>query len=210
VNRRVLVPVTVSLILVAACGGSDAAESSTSAAAATAVAPGEEAPNSISDGVVDTTAAPPIVGDTVPPSDMITLPSSDFDICATVPSLEVINGVLDEPATRTVELARTPDTAICEASSDTGIANVQFSRSLFADRAVTEQVAAQLGSAVVDLNDPALPGAFSYSGAVVIIIDEVEYLVQAITLDTITNPESPEATQRSATLLKAWLANLGV
>ena len=157
----------------------------------------------------DTAVVDTVVADTSPTAPE--LPTGEpFEVCPTIPSLEVINTVLDEPATRAVELERGPATAICEAGSETGIANVQFTRALFADRALTEQIATELGATVTDLNDPELPGGFTYSAVALIIIDDIEYSVQVITMDTITNPDSPEATQRSATLLKAWLTNLGV
>jgi hypothetical protein len=184
--------------LLAACGGSDG-----SATPATAPASGDTI------AVTDTVVVDTVVSDTSPSAPE--LPAGDsFEVCPTIPSLDVINTVLDEPATRAVELERGPATAICEAGSDGGIANVQFTRALFADRELTEQIAAELGATVTDLNDPELPGAFTYSAVALMIIDEVEYSVQVITFDTITNPDSPEATQRSATLLKAWLTNLGI
>ena len=199
--------------LLAACGGSDGSATSATAPATQVAESGANASSAPAPDetltVVDTAVVDTAVVDTLPSAPELPTGES-FEVCPTIPSLEVINTVLDEPATRAVELERGPATAICEAGSDTGIANVQFTRALFADRALTEQIAAELGAPVTDLNDPDLPGGFTYSAVALIIIDDIEYSVQVITMDTITNPNSPEATQRSVTLLKAWLANLGL
>ena len=133
-----------------------------------------------------------------------------FDICATIPSLDVINAVLTEPADRAVDLERGPGWDLCEAGTDGGIDNVQFSRSTTGTKEETIALAAELGATVVDLADPELPGAITYSGLVVIFIDGIEYSAQVLTLDTIADPTSPAAIDRSATLLKAWLVSLGL
>ena len=202
-----------SATLLTACGGSDGSTTSVSAPAVTQAAEPGASPLTAPAPVETVTVVDSAVAGTAA-VDTPTVPGfpagEPFEVCPTIPSLDVINTVLDEPATRAVELERGPATAICEAGSDTGIANVQFTRALFADRALTEQIATELGTPVADLNDPELPGGFTYSAVALIIIDDIEYSVQVITLDTITNPDSPEATQRSVTLLKAWLANLGV
>ncbi len=136
-------------------------------------------------------------------------PDGSFDICATVPSLDVINAQLDEPVTGLQELERGPGEEICEANGD-GVANVQFQVLKPSDRATLEAITAELGYPLTDLGDPALPGAVVYAGAVTVFVGDTGYTVQAITMDTITDPNSPVATQRSATLLAAWLQTMGV
>lgn len=142
-----------------------------------------------------TAAAPPVTG--------------SFDICATVPSLDVINAQLDEPVTGLQQLQRGPGEEICEAAGD-GVANVQFQVLRPSDRATIEAVVAELGYTLTDLADPALPGAVVYAGAVTVFVGDTGYTVQAITMDTITDPNSPLAAQRSAALLAAWLQSMGV
>ena len=136
-------------------------------------------------------------------------PSSGFDICATVPSLDVINTQVDEPVTTVWELDRGPGEEVCEAYGE-GLATVQFSVLDPSDRDTVVQIATDLGSPPVDLNDPALPGAIGYAGSATVFVGERSYTVQVITMDTIGDPNSPVALQRSATLLAAWLQNMGV
>lgn len=136
-------------------------------------------------------------------------PDGSFDICATVPSLDVINAQLDEPVTGLQELQRGPGEEICEANGD-GLATVQFQILSPSDRASTEAIVSELGYTLTDVNDPALPGAVVYAGAVTVFVGTTGYTVQAVTMDTIADPNSPIATQRSAALLAAWLPNLGV
>lgn len=145
------------------------------------------------------------------PSATATPPSPDgsFDICATVPSLDVINAQLDEPVTGLQELQRGPGEEICEAHGD-GVATVQFQILSPSDRASMEAIVSELGYTLTDVNDPALPGAVVYAGAVTVFVGTTGYTVQAITMDAIGDPNSPIATQRSATLLAAWLPNMGV
>ena len=136
-------------------------------------------------------------------------PDGSFDICASVPGLDVINAQLDEPVTGLQDLERGPGSEICEANGD-GVANVQFQVLTPSDRASLEPIAAELGYPLADVNDPALPGAVTYAGAVTVFVGDTGYTVQAITMDTITDPTSPLAVQRSAALLAAWLQNMGV
>jgi len=131
----------------------------------------------------------------------------DFDICASVPPLDVINAQLTEPATQLVELERGPGFAICEANGGE-VDNVQFQRLTDATRELSIELANELGATVTDLSDP--PDGFAYSGAAAVVIDGVEWTVQAITWDTIGDPDSPAAIERSATLLRAWLAQMGI
>jgi len=145
-------------------------------------------------------------GSTVPtPS----APSSDVDICATVPSLDVINAQLDEPVTGVRQLDRGPGEEVCEAAGD-GVATVQFSVLDPGDRDTVVRVATELGYPPIDLNDPALPGAIGYAGSVTVFAGTASYTVQVITMDTIADPNSPVALQRSAALLAAWVQNMGV
>jgi hypothetical protein len=157
--------------------------------------------------VADTTAAAATTPDTAPADGMPDL--TPFDICPTVPPLEVINTVLDEPATKIADLERGPGSELCEASGGT-VDTVQFGRMTNADRAQLDQMASELGYPVSDLNDPTLPGAYTYAGLVGVIIDGTEWSVQVITFDTITDPTSPAAVERSAALLRAWLPLLGM
>lgn len=136
-------------------------------------------------------------------------PDDSFDICASVPPLDVINAQLDEPVTGLQDLERGPGSDICEANGD-GVANVQFQMLTPVDRATLAATVAELGYTLTDVNDPALPGAVVYAGAVTVFVGDTGYTVQAITMDTITDPNSLIATQRSATLLAAWLQNMGV
>lgn len=138
-----------------------------------------------------------------------TSPAVSGDICATVPSLEVINAQLDEPVLRLARLERGPVTELCEAAGD-GIASVSFSRTSQSNEQQMRELAAQLGYEVSEVGDPALPGAFTYAGAVTVFIGDVEFTVQAITLDTISDPASAVAIQRSSALLAAWLQRVGV
>jgi hypothetical protein len=87
---------------------------------------------------------------------------------------------------------------------------VQFQVLRPTDRASMEAISAELGYTLTDLGDPALPGAVFYAGAVTVFVGDTGYTVQAITMDTITDPNSPLAAQRSAALLAAWLQSMGV
>lgn len=136
-------------------------------------------------------------------------PDGSFDICASVPALDVINAQLDEPVTGLQALERGPGEEICEANGD-GVANVQFQILQPSDRETVASVVSELGYTLTDVNDPALPGAVVYAGAVTVFVGDIGYTVQAITMDTITDPTSPLAVQRSAALLAAWLQNMGV
>jgi hypothetical protein len=215
VNRRsipnaIALPVAVAgCLLLAACGGSDGATPAAATAASTAVSASAD---TIA-GSTDPATAPADTAAVTPPAETApAAPAPDgesFDICATIPSLEVINTVLDQPATRVTDLERGPGTDLCEAGGDE-IANVQFSRSTTGTREDAVAIATGLGATVVELTDPTLPGAITFAGAVLIYLDGVEYSTQVITLDSITDPGSPAAVERSSILLKAWLTNLGV
>lgn len=167
--------------------------------------------NGAADGQTDpaATAATPAPGNTSSAGDGGTVPVTSGAACDAVPALDVINAQLDEPVTGVRELPRAPGEDVCEAAGD-GVANVQFSRLAPSDRAQLEKIAGTLGYTVTELNDPAVPGALTYAGAVTVFVGEVEYTVQTITMDTIGDPTAPLATQRSAALLAAWLRNLGV
>lgn len=150
--------------------------------------------------------APPDSGQ---PGSTVPAPSSDVDICAAVPSLDVINAQLDEPVTGVRQLDRGPGEEVCEAAGD-GVATVQFSVLDPGDRDTVVRVATELGYPPIDLNDPALPGAIGYAGSVTVFAGTASYTVQVITMDTIADPNSPVALQRSAALLAAWVQNMGV
>ncbi len=154
-------------------------------------------------------AATPTPGNTSSAGDGGTVPVASGAACDAVPALDVINAQLDEPVTGLRELPRGPGEDVCEAAGD-GVANVQFSRLAPSDRAQLEKIAGTLGYSVTELNDPAVPGALTYAGAVTIFVGEVEYTVQTVTMDTIGDPTAPLTAQRSAALLAAWLRNLGV
>jgi hypothetical protein len=146
------------------------------------------------------------------PGDATTLPGApvaDGDICAAVPALDVINAQLDEPVTGVRRLERGPGIDLCEAAGD-GVANAQFTRVADSSREQVTATATELGYTPTDLADPALPGAITYAGAVSVFVDGTEYTVQTITMDTVSDPASPLAAQRSAALLVAWLQVLGV
>lgn len=211
-NRRsipnaIALPVAVAgCLLLAACGGSDGATPAAATAAASASA------DTIAGSTDPATPPADTVAVTPPAESAPAAPAPDgeaFDICATIPSLEVINTVLDQPATRVTDLERGPGTDLCEAGSDE-IANVQFSRSTPTTKEEALAIAAGLGVPVVELTDPTLPGAITFAGAVMFYLDGIEYSTQVITFDSITDPGSPAAVERSSTLLRAWLTNLGV
>lgn len=189
---------TAAAIGLTACGSDSSAAPSPAGTAAVTI-PGA-APTSLSQ---DAPAATEPGGATPAPV------PADGTLCATIPSLDAINAVLDEPVTTATDLPRTPGEAICDVSGD-GVSNVQFSMLTPSDRATLESVVAELGYTLTELGDPALPGAVTYAGAVTVFVGDTGYTVQAITFDTITDPNSPAAAQRSAALLSAWLPNLGV
>lgn len=209
-NHRILtslafgVTLTCTIGAVTACSSSDST-ASTPTAASTSSADASE-PAALP---TDTTAAPAVTEAVQPAPDDATPAGQAFDICATVPALDVISTVLTEPATSVADLGRGPGEEKCEATTDGGIDNVQFGRLAPADRAQIDELAAQLGYPVSDLNDPTLPGAYTYAGVVAVIVDGTEWSVQVITFDTITDPTSPAAIERSAALLRAWLPLLG-
>ena len=200
--HRATIAVALTVLATACSGNTDGSTAATAGPAATA-------------GSVAATTAPPDATNPSEGSETTTAAAATDpgaavgDICATIPPLEVINAQLDEPAVRVEELERGPGTQICEAASD-GVANVQFSLVDDSSREAVEQVAGQLGYDVTDVNDPALPGAITYSGAVSVFVGTTEYTVEAITFDTISDPAAPAAVQRSAALLAAWLQLLGV
>lgn len=136
-------------------------------------------------------------------------PDGTVDICATVPALDVINAQLDEPVTGLQNLPRGPGEEICEANGD-GVANVQFQILRPSDRESVTAIATELGYPPADLSDPALPGAITYAGSVTVFVGDTGYTVQAITMDTITDPNSTLSVQRSSALLAAWLQTMGV
>ena len=202
--RRLATLSAALLTLAAACGSDDTASNSTApsnSTAQTATATAESAvvePGAVDTvGPVDTAAAAP------------STPAADGDICATVPPLDVISAQLDEPVLRLERLERGPGTELCEAAGD-GVANVSFTRVAVSNEQQMRDLAAELGYEVSEVGDPALPGAFTYAGAVTVFVGETEFTVQAITLDTISDPTSAVAIQRSSTLLAAWLQLLGV
>ena len=71
------------------------------------------------------------------------------------------------------------------------------------------RVANELGAVVSELEVAGLP-AVSISGAVSVVVGDSEYSVQAIAADTVGVADSPLATERSATLLGAWLRAQGL
>ena len=194
---------TLAIGTISGCGSDETPSSPV--AATTDTPPGETAADTTTGAAADTTVPAASSGaDGVVPA-----AEGTFDICATVPALEVINSVLDEPVTGVDDLERGPGAELCEAAGD-GIANVQFGRLTDVDRPTVDALAAENGYPVSELDDPTLPGAFTYAGVVAVIIDGTEWSVQAITLDTIGDPGSPAAVERSATLLRAWLPLLGL
>jgi hypothetical protein len=211
--NRTLSSIVVSVTLLCGAGalvacGSDEGSAPTTAAPAgtTATSTGAAAQTSATADPAATDAPPTVpatVGEAAPGVE-------SFDICATVPALDVISAVLTEPATEVTDLERGPGEEKCEATTAGGVDTVQFGRLVPADRAQIEETAAQLGYPVSDLDDPTLPGAYTYAGVVAVIVDGTEWSVQVITFDTITDPTSPVAVERSAALLRAWLPLLGV
>ena len=135
--------------------------------------------------------------------------ATDGDVCATVPSLDAITAQLGEPVTGVQRLERGPGTDLCEAAG-AGVGTVQFTRVTPSSRDAVAEMAGQLGYPATDLGDPALPGAITYAGTVSVFVGDVEYTVQAFAADTVGDPASALATERSAALLAAWLQNLGV
>lgn len=219
--RRALIPTLVSFALagVTACGSGDGGTASTTATATVTPTPTSVAPADSTDATpsqtTPTSPTSPVTAATTAETittTATTLPemagvADDFDICASVPALDVINAQLTESATQLVELERGPGFAICEANGGE-VDNVQFQRMTDVTRELSIELANEFGATVTDLSDP--PGGFAYSGAAAVVIDGVEWTVQAITWDTIGDPDSPAAIERSATLLRAWLAQMGI
>jgi pyruvate/2-oxoglutarate dehydrogenase complex dihydrolipoamide acyltransferase (E2) component len=205
------ITLTVAGLTLSACGSGDgdAVGSSTPPTTPTSIG------SSDSLGAVATIApergAPPAApADTAPPKSAAPAAPSG-DACAAVPSFEQLSAVMGVALSTTSVLDRGPGVGACEAGgASDGVTNVQFSWLTGTTRAETEALAAELGYPVTDLGDPALPGGFTYASTAAVNIDGTEYLVQAIGLDTLGDPNSPVATARSAQLLVLWLANLGV
>jgi hypothetical protein len=198
VNRHLVLAATLAALL-AGCGGSDTSTPVTGAG---------DTPVSARASVPAPASAP---GDTDAPagSDTGAAPSAGVpaDVCATVPSLEAMNAVLDEPVTTVTALPRGGGEAACEATGD-GASSVQFGVLAGVTTDAMRDQAAQIGATVTDLADPA--GGFAYAATAVAVIDGTAYSVQAITIDVITDPNTPEAIERSAGLLRQWLALMGL
>lgn len=217
-NHRILTAIALGVTLactvsaVTACSSSDSTESTpTPTAASTSSADASTGTEAVDGSQPTDTAAEPLATEVVSPVPDATAPAGQpLDICATVPALDVISTVLTEPASAVTDLGRGPGEEKCEATTDGGVDTAQFGRLSPADRAQIDEFAAQLGYPVTDLDDPTLPGAYTYAGVVAVIIDGTEWSVQVITFDTITDPTSPAAIERSATLLRAWLPMLGL
>ena len=192
--HRIIRPALIASVLALAACSNGAATNPSAAPSTAAGATATEAP----------TVDPPPPGNSAGNP-----PATDGDICMTVPSLDVISAQLDEPVLRLQRLERGPGTELCEAAGD-GVANVSFTRVAQSNEQQMRDLAAQLGYVVSEVGDPALPGAFTYAGAVTVFVGDAEFTVQTITLDTISDPTSAIAVQRSSHLLAAWLQLLGV
>ncbi len=158
------------------------------------------------------TAAPATAATAAPAStDPAVAPTAPADACAALPSLELISATMGVTLTTTEALERGPGFDLCEAGGAAdGVTTAQFTRLTDSSREQSIQLATELGATVVDLDDPALPGGFAYAGAAAIVVGDVEYTVQTFAMDTLGQMDSPVAVERSAALLVAWLAGLGV
>ena len=201
--RRSVTGALVALSLtLAACGGDSTSNTADASPETTAMDSTADASDTADTPAVTADGAPAPVPDSSDASD-------DAPLCATVPTIEEINPFLDEPVTTLTDFPRGAGESVCEATGD-GVASVKFSIFTGVTREQIVEQATEIAGAVTDLTDPTLPGAYAYSAAVGVVIDGTEYNVQAITFDVITDPNTPEAIERSAALLKLWLARLGL
>ena len=216
-NRR-LITLVLSLATgaatLAACGGDDDSSADLAATSIAETAPDVAAASSAEPAATEATfAAPTLPDDTTPsstsPADAS--PAAPTDACAALPSLEQVSTTMGVTLTTATPLDRGPGLDLCEVGGAAdGVTNVQFTRLADTTREQSAALAEELGYPVTDLADPALPGGFTYAGAAAVNIDGVEYTVQAIGLDTLGDPNSAVAIDRSAQLLVIWLANLGL
>lgn len=215
-RRLATICVVAALATVSACGGDDESSadtaetraasadvgtaSATTATTMPAATAGESATSEGASGEAPVSAAPASAGNELP-----------ADICATVPSLEVLNGFVSpaEPLTTVQQLPRTPGEAICDVTGDAA-SNIQFSVLTEVTRESMVEVAANVGATIVDLADPALPNGFGYSAVAAVVVDETYYAVQVIDMDVIMDATNPQWIARSAELLKQWLPMIGV
>lgn len=207
VRGRVTIGLVVALATISACGGDDTVAAPDADTAAT--------PASASTVGADGTGAPATTVASIPASTAATAPTAATgagvpdDLCATIPSLDVINAVLSEPVTTAENLPRTPGEAICDLTGD-GASNVTFDVLTDTTREGVDEIVAELGYTVTDIADPALPGGYGYAGVAAVIVDGTQYSVQAIDIDVIMDAANPQWISRSAELLKQWLSLLGV
>jgi|JI10StandDraft_1071094.scaffolds.fasta_scaffold119852_4 hypothetical protein len=216
-NRR-LITLVMSLAagaaILSACGGDDSSAGSTVTSVAATVADAESGAEPAA-----TTAATAMGAEPTLPDDTAASPTApadpsstaSADACTALPSLEQVSATMGVTLTTATPLERGPGFDLCEVGGAAdGVTNVQFTRLTDTTREQSIALAEQLGYPATDLTDPALPGGFTYAGTAAINLDGVEYTVQAIGLDTLGDPNSPVATERSAQLLVIWLANLGL
>lgn len=209
-TRCLVAAVTVAAVTVVALtgcgssGGGGATEPSSSAA----VLP----PASVASITPTTDSAPTVVDSvsTVPPE----VASSGVEpgpICDSVPSLEVISGIVGEPLTA-IEDNSQPSVMIegkliieqrCDASGASAGAAVFERSDIASGPALLDEAASQ--GLVVDKTWPELPGAVAWANGVTIELDGLWYSAVAFTLDTIGQADAPAAYDASAALLIAWI-----
>ncbi len=202
--------------LAASCGGDEpatadpdpvAVPASNSAASGATAGPATAAPTPDPIATAVPAPGPAATAATEPAA----APTAPADACAALPSLELISATMGVALTTTEVLERGPGFDLCEAGGAAdGVTTAQFTRLTDSSREQSIQLATELGATVVDLDDPALPGGFAYAGAAAIVVGDVEYTVQTFAMDTLGQMDSPVAVERSAALLVAWLAGLGV
>ena len=188
------------IALLASCGSNNGTSPSPTPAATgdSAVA---ASPTTVSDPVA--AADTPI--ETIPVAPVVAELGLDvMQICESVPSLDVLSGIIGEPLTKLTELSG-PGEGDCEATSESGIGIAKFQKfDVDTGAALAESVKAQ------DLVDPytsaEFPTAVAWANGLMVERDGAFYIATALTLTSIGEPGSAAAYDMSAKLLSAWLA----
>lgn len=194
--RCLVAAVTVSAIMVVAltgCGSSGGNGATESSSGAAGLPPGSMA------SITPTSSVEPSGVEPGP-------------ICDSVPSLEVISGIVGESITA-IEDNSQPSVVIegnlivqqrCDASGASAGAAVFERSDIASGAALLDEAAAQ--GLVVDRTWPELPGAVAWANGVTIEHDGLLYSAVAFTPDTIGQADAPAAYDASAALLIAWIA----
>ncbi len=189
----------------AACGSSsDASPSATSTATASVDAEIASSPTATPDPATPADAAAIPIETIAVASVVAELGLEVMKICETVPSLEVLSGIVGEPLTKLTELSD-PGEGDCEATSDDGIGIAKFQKyDLLDGAALAEAVKTQ--NIVDSYTSAEFPMALAWGNGLMVEHDGAFYSATAITLASIMEPSSAAAYDMSAKLLSAWLA----